>query len=143
MLRIKPIILGAASVVFGISAYFYSPNLVSQFMISFTGTTGSNTMATGILQQMGIPPIQEMDQMIRYSFGGLAVTGVLLIVFGIFAKKKLLKQFSNLKNSNHAIEESQDDTSQKSIHILKERLAKGEITADDFVDLKKLLEEKS
>ncbi len=97
-------------------------------------------MATGILQQMGIPPMQEMDQMIHYSFGGSAVVGVLVIVFGIFAKKKFPKQFSSVKNSNHPTEESQDDTSQKSIHILKERLARGEITADDFIDLRKLLE---
>ena len=109
-------------------------------MNSFTGTSGPNPMATGILQQMGIPPLQEMDQMIHYSFGGSALAGVLIVVFGIFAKKKFPKQFLSLKNSNRTTDESQDDSSQKSIHILKERLAKGEITADDFIDLRKLLE---
>lgn len=109
-------------------------------MYPSTGTSGSSAMATSVLQQIGIPPIQVIDQWIHYSFVGLAIAGVLLVVLGIFTKKNV-KQFSNINaEPEESTEKSQEEPSQKSLQILKERLARGEITPDDFVDLKKLLE---
>lgn len=110
-------------------------------MDSFNVTPGSSGMAANVFQQMGFPPIQEVDKWIHYSFAGLVVAGVFPILFGMFAKKKIQKQFSNInKDLNHITEEPQEDTSLKSIKILKERLARGEITPYDFVHLKKFLE---
>ena len=110
-------------------------------MDTFTGTSSSSVMASSIFQKMGIPPMQEIDKWIQYSFAGLVVAGVFPILFGIFAKKEIQKQFSDINTDlNHIIEEPQEDTSLKSISILKERLARGEITPYDFVHLKKLLE---
>jgi len=110
-------------------------------MDSITGTSSSSVMASSIFQQMGIPTTQEIDKWIHYSFAGLAVAGVLPVLFGIFAKKKTQKQFSNIDTDlNHIIPVPQEDPSLKSIRILKERLARGEITPYDFIHLKKLLE---
>lgn len=139
-MRFKPIITGAVLIIFGIVGYLSAPNLMSQSMYSLTRTSGSSAMATNILQQIGIPPIQVIDQLIHYSFVGLVIAGVFLVVLGIFAKKNK-KQFSSIKaEADQPQENSREDPSQKSLQILKERLAKGEITPDDFVDLKKLLE---
>ncbi len=139
-MRFQLIITGVVLIIFGIPGYLYTPNLMSQFMYSYTGTSGSSTMATSVLQQIGIPPIQVIDQWIHYSFVGLAIAGVLLVVLGIFTKKNV-KQFSNINaEPEESTEKSQEEPSQKSLQILKERLARGEITPDDFVDLKKLLE---
>lgn len=110
-------------------------------MDSFTVTPGSSGMAANVFQQMGFPPIEEIDKGIHYSFAGLAVAGVFPILFGMFAKKKIQKQFSDInKDLSHITEEPQEDTSLKSIKILKERLARGEITSYDFIHLKKFLE---
>ncbi|TLX69578.1 MAG: SHOCT domain-containing protein [Thaumarchaeota archaeon] len=141
MLRINPIIIGSVLIIIGIVGYFDSSNLMSKYMNSFMVTPGSSGVASGVFQQMGFPPIQEVDKWIHYSFVGLAVTGVLPVLFGIFAKKKIQKQFSNINTDlSHLTPEPQEDTSLKSISILKERLAKGEITPYDFIHLKKLLE---
>ncbi len=141
MLRIKPIIIGSVLIIIGIIGYFDSVNLMSKYMDTFTGTSSSSVMASSIFQKMGIPPMQEIDKWIQYSFAGLVVAGVFPILFGIFAKKEIQKQFSDINTDlNHIIEEPQEDTSLKSISILKERLARGEITPYDFVHLKKLLE---
>ena len=103
--------------------------------------TPSSGMAANVFSQMGFPPIEEIDKWIHYSFAGLAVAGVFPVLFGIFAKKEIQKQFSDIDTDlNHITEEPQEDTSLKSISILKERLARGEITPYDFVHLKKLLE---
>ncbi len=124
----------------GIPGYLAAPNLMSRYMDSFSGTGGSSAMATNVLQQMGIPPINVIDQLIHYSFAGSVVAGILLIVFGIFSKK-IKKQFPSIRaEADQPPENSREDPSQKSLQILKERLARGEITPDDFVDLKKLLE---
>jgi uncharacterized membrane protein len=140
MLRIKLIIIGSVVIIIGIAGYFDSSNLMSKYMDSFTVTPGSG-VAANVFSQMGFPPLPEVDKWIHYSFVGLAVAGVLPVLFGIFAKKKIQKQFSNINTDlNHITPEPQEVPPLKSIDILKERLARGEITQYDFVHLKKLIE---
>jgi len=140
MLRSKLVIIGFVLIIIGIAGYFDSSNLMSKYMDSFAVTPNSS-VAANVFSQMGFPPIEEVDKWIHYSFAGLAVAGVFPVLFGIFAKKKIQKQFSDINTDlNHIIPEPQEDTSLKSISILKERLARGEITPYDFVHLKKLLE---
>jgi|SRR6267143_2056929 len=141
MLRTKLIIIGSVVIIIGIAGYFDSSNLMSKYMDSFAVTPNSSGMAANVFSQMGFPPLQEIDKWIHYSFAGLAVAGIFPILFGIFAKKKIQKQFSNIDTDlNHIIPEPQEDPSLKSISILKERLARGEITPRDFIHLKNLLE---
>jgi len=135
----KLVAAGSALVILGMPGYFYVPNLMSNFMNTFTGTSGSSLMTSNILQQMGIPPIDTMDKMIHYSFGASAAAGVIIVVFGM-AKKKFKRQFSSTAESKLGEKEYHADPIQKSIQILKERLAKGEISQTDFKNLKKLLE---
>ena len=140
MLRSKLVIIGSVLIITGIVGYFDSSNLMSKYMDSFTVTPNSS-VAANVFSQMGFPPLQEIDKWIHYSFVGLVVAGVFPVLFGIFAKEKIQKQFSDINTDlNHIIPEPQEDTSLKSISILKERLARGEITPYDFVHLKKLLE---
>ena len=141
MLRIKLIVIGFILIIIGIAGYLYPANIMSKYMDSFGGTSGSSAMASSVLQQIGIPPLEEIDKWIHYSFAGLAAAGVFPVLFGLFAKKKIQKQFSDIKTDfNHITSEDQEIPSLKSIDILKERLAKGEITPYDYVHLKKLLE---
>ena len=112
-------------------------------------TTGTST----ILHQMGFPSKETINKLIQYSFVGLALSALGLILFGMVAKKKVPKQFITkviMKESKTATEEPKV-THQKpvdvklqpnlrSIRILQERLAKGEITSSEFENLKRLLE---
>ncbi len=114
---------------------------MSSTMDSMIGTHNSTVMGTDILQRIGIPPIPVMDQLIHFSFVGLAGAGVIVWILGIFLKKKPPKQFSNVSSEEPSTSTKipQEDTSQKSVEILKERLARGEITPDDFINLRKFL----
>lgn len=114
---------------------------MSATMDSMIGTHDTTMMGTDILQRMGIPPVAEIDQLIHFSFVGLAGAGVIAWILGILLKKKPPKPFSNLSLDEPSTytKRPEEDTSQKSIEILKERLARGEITPDDFLSLRKFL----
>jgi len=139
--RLKPIIICVTLIMFSIPGYIYSSHMVSDFMGSMIGHQDP-TMAYSILQQLGIPPIPVIDQIIHFSFVGIAVAGIIFGIFGVLLKKKLPKQILNisLEEPSTSAKKTQEDSSQKSVHILKERLAKGEITPDDFLNLRKFLD---
>ena len=161
--------LGLCLVMISIPGYLDTPNMITQMIHSFTGSfTGSipGTSGGSMLHQMGYPSRTVIIPLVQYSFIGLAVTGIGLVVFGSVAKKTTkvtvnlvsdeTEETEKVKkiNSPQFIDEPEKvkkinspqfidertQTNLRSLRILQERLARGEITAKEFQNLKHLME---
>jgi uncharacterized membrane protein len=134
--------IGIFFVLVAIPSYSIVPTLFTGFMSKFSGGDSPTPMASQIFSQLGIPPIDAIVKYIQYSLIGLIVAGIFLMAFGIMAKK-IQKQPSVALSvdSSQKIQE-QENTNFKALHLLQERLAKGEITSSQYLSLKKVLEDK-
>ncbi len=152
-MRIALVIIGLCLVLISIPGYLDTPNLMSQMIHSFTGSfTGSipGTSGGSMLHQMGYPSRTVIIPLIQYSFVGLAVVGIGFVGFGSVAKKipkqftvKLVTEEPEEVKEFHTDTQPTDERTQtnlRSLRILQERLAKGEITSSEFQNLKRLLE---
>ena len=87
---------------------------------------------------------------IQYSVIGMAAAGIGVVLFGFVAKKipkkvvvKLVTEVSDKEKEVHIDSKPTDEkiqTNLRSIRILQERLAKGEISSSEFLNLKRFLE---
>ena len=151
-MRIVLVMTGLCLVFISIPGYLDTPNLMSQMIHSFTGSfTGSipGTSGGSILHQMGYPSRTVVIPLIQYSFVGLAVVGIGFTAFGAVAKKiprqvtvKLVTEEEKAKeiHASPQITDERTQTNLRSLRILQDRLARGEITSSEFQNLKKLLE---
>jgi len=155
-MKTQILVIGVVIFAFSIIGYMAAPSLMSKMMDSFTapmaGSGNSPVNGMNMLRQMGFPPIETINNTMQYSFLGLAFVGIGLVVFGMIAKKKIPKKISATTNTETAtiiekpvttIKKPQDreiKENLKTIRLLQERLAKGEITTKEFLDLKKFLE---
>jgi putative oligomerization/nucleic acid binding protein len=165
-MRIRPIIIGLFLVLISVPGYLDTPTLMSQMvhymMGSMTGGHIPGAEGGSILRQMGYPSRSTVVPLIQYSFVGLALTGLGFMFFGAIAKKISSQVTVNLVSKDakkpeesekvekvekvkeiHSSTQFADERSQtnnRSLRILQERLAKGEITANEFQNLKRLLE---
>ena len=151
-MRISLVIIGIFLVMISIPGYLETPIFISQMVHSFTGSfTGSipGTSSGSILRQMGYPSRAVAVPMIQYSFIGLAVAGIGITAFGSVAKNipkqvtvKLAPEVEKVEEipARPQIKDEATQTNLRSLRILQERLAKGEITSSEFQNLKKLLE---
>jgi len=164
-MRIRPVIIGLVLVLISVPGYLDTPTLMSQMVHYMIGSMmGSNTGSIpgagggSILKQMGYPSRSTVVPLIQYSFVGLALAGLGFIMFGILAKKITSQVTVNLvtgdangpeKEEVKKVKEIQTGpqftdermhTDNRSLRILQERLAKGEITTNEYQNLKRLLE---
>ena len=151
-MRIALVITGICLVMISIPGYLDTPIFISQMIHSFTSSvTGSVPGTSGsILRQMGYPSRAVVIPMIQYSFVGLAIAGIGFTVFGAVAKKISKQVTVNLVSeeakkvekvhANPQITDERTQTNLRSLRILQDRLAKGEITSSEFQNLKRLLE---
>ena len=152
-MRIELVMIGLCLALISIPAYLDTPNLISQMIHSFTSSmTGSipGTNGGSMLKQMGYPSRTVIIPIIQYSFVGLSVAGVGLAGFGAIAKKipkqvkvKLVTEEPDKIKEIHMDSQPADEgmqTNLRSLRILQERLAKGEITSSEFQNLKRFLE---
>jgi uncharacterized membrane protein len=105
---------------------------------------------SSILHQMGYPSMSAVIPIIQYSVIGMAVAGIGFVLFGFVAKKipkkvavKLVTEVSDKEKEVHTDSKPADEkiqTNLRSIRILQERLAKGEISLNEFQNLKRFLE---
>ena len=70
--------------------------------------------------------------------GGFWVLIILVVIVG-FGIYYLVKNNNNNKNNNNDFSRSQKDSSADAMEIAKNRLAKGEITTEEFEEIKKKL----
>lgn len=153
-MRIKPLIIGLCLVLISVPGYLDTPALMSQmihsFMSSMTGSSIPGAGSGSILKQMGYPSRTVVIPLIQYSFVGLCAVGIGFVAFGAIAKK-VKKQFEMklVAEEHETVKEIRTEPQPKdekiqsnlrSLRILQERLAKGEITSNEFQKLKKFLE---
>lgn len=156
-MRTQILVIGVVIFAFSIIGYMvFTPGFTSKMMDSFmpstTSSENSQFQTTRMLTQMGFPSFETIDNTIRFSSLGLAFAGIGVMVFGTIAKKKIPKKIpaktrteSDVTNEKpvETKEKPQDATMKenlRAIRILQERLAKGEITPQEFADLKRFLE---
>jgi uncharacterized membrane protein len=141
--RLKIIIIGIACVLFGIPGYTIIPSFIITEMDKLTGGNSLSPMSSQILSTLGIPPIDTIALMVKYSFVGLVVAGLGIIFFGAVSKnipKQVVAKLSIESNQKvHSYEEPKSEV----LDLLKERLARGEITSKQYQNLKKVLEDKA
>ena len=143
-MRLGIVITGIVFILFAIPGYEMSPNFITKGMNSFSGGADSTSSpyTSSLLAQMGIPPADEISQLTQYSFVGLAVAGIGALIFGIIVKavpKQGPVKMGIELNVQKPEKEEKDDRS-KALRLLKERLAKGEITSSQYANLKDLLD---
>ena len=141
--RLKIVIIGIVFILSAISGYRTIPDLISSQINTFTGGTTSSVQS-GILSQMGIPPLDTIIQFTQYCLIGLIVAGLGTIVFGMMVKKTPKQVYKNIKVEDIQEYQKSAPTPDKTIlQLLHERLVKGEITSSQYQNLKNILEEKT
>ncbi len=151
-MRLSELIIGGLLLASSIAGYTYSTNLTekAQDMINgsiiylFPNIKLENTQS--YLLQMGYPSIQIMSKIVQMGSVAIMLIGIGLLCFGSMAKKRIPKDFSNVTIQTRTIHDTLESMNQeksantRGIHILKERLARGEITEREFEKLRKFFE---
>ncbi len=157
----KPLAIGIFLFAIFLIGYVAGPSTINQMMGMFTpGGTSSTSSTTGIdpYRMMGIPRPEEMAKMAQYSFLGLMLAGIGVTIVGVMSKKKPPKKAtpaqvveyrvvpeSELQSQaqpspkKEVVGDAESLQNQRTLAILEERLARGEITTKEYVNLKKLL----
>jgi len=133
--------IGILFVFLAIPSYTIIPTLLTGFMNKFSGGDSPSPMASQIFAQLGIPPIDTIIKFIQYSLIGLIVAGLFITALGIMTKKIQKQPSVALSIDSSQKIQRQENTNLKALHLLQERLAKGEITSSQYLSLKKVLEE--
>ncbi len=145
-MRSKLVIIGFAFMLLAIPAYIITPTFITKAMNKFTfGTSGSSEMNRQIFAQLGMPPIPDVHAVtafIQYSLIGVMLAGLGIVIFGTISKKMPKSTPLKIPFEEPQVQDYEDDTHAKAIHLLQERLAKGEITSSQYQNLRKMLEEK-
>ena len=152
-MRIQEILIGIAILVTSVYGYYHSAQLVdifeNQMLNSMSGvlsTPTSDDQKYSVVKS-GYPSAETMTKLTQYGLIAISLISIGIIVFGVIAKKKTPSQFVastsiEVKNKEFAKVDSEDveKANINGIRILKDRLAKGEITENEFKNLKKFFE---
>lgn len=137
-MKIRIIIIGITLIFLAVLGYTFGLNIINDEIKHIMGGNTDNSMSTAILSRMGIPPVDEMIKIAKYSFVGLGIIGIGATIFGIISKK-YKQQF--VVTEMEPVHPSEIKEKSNALNILQERLAKGEITSSQYQNLKRRLEE--
>ncbi len=164
--KVQLVITGILFVLLAIPSYNILPSFITSEMNKLSGGKES-PMADQILSELHIPPVDTIAKYIKYSCIGFGLAGLGIIAYGAISKRisgmpavKLsidasqrvqdgvadkLHKDGIINLSIDAPQRVQDDhnTNIMAIRLLQERLAKGEITSNQYQILKKMLETNS
>ena len=151
-MRIKVLAIGILLFMFAIIGYIESSGIINKTLGSFIAKD-SPVGAETLLRQLGFPSIETITQASEYSFLAMSIVGVVVTLLGGIAKKKATKTVSTkmVKEDSNMTPQIHDEVVEKpkekifrenlrTLEILQQRLAKGEITPAEFVNLKRYLE---
>ena len=141
-MRPKIVMIGILFVLLAIPSYNIVPALLTELMNKFTGGGAATPMANQIFAQLGIPPIDTIIKYLQYSLIGLIVAGLFIVVFGMLAKKIQKQPAVTLSIDSGQKMQEQENSNFRALYLLQERLAKGEITSSQYLNLKKVLEDR-
>ncbi|GEM_PF-2511194 len=141
-MRSSLLISGIAMVLSAIPSYLILPSMVKNTLDKFSGGSMSNSMNQQIFSQLGFPPLSSFEPAVRYFSIGMLVAGLVVILLGILLKKvpKSVTLKLNLEGEKNS--PTFEDANTSAIHLLQERLARGEITSSQYQNLRKIMEEK-
>jgi len=143
-MRPRLIIIGAIFVLFAIPSYIAVPHLITLEMSKLPWINSQSDLNNQIFAQLGFPPMPPINSIIifiQYSIIGIIVAGLGIIAFGVISKKAVKQSALNLPiESTQRLQD--EEVNPKALHLLQERLAKGEITSSQFQNLKKMIEDK-
>src|SRR5712692_5536486 len=159
-MRLAELTIGFVVLIFSILGYQYSSSLVG----AFQHMTGDFITAffpninlqnqQGSLLQMAYPSADSITKITQLGFISTAIIGGGFACYGLIAKKRIPNQLSNItletkfvpptldyKFPPTTFESTKHEISNNpGLRILKERLARGEITEREFEKLRKVLE---
>jgi len=141
-MRFKTVIIGIAFVMFAIPSYIVIPPFITDEMNKLTGGNSLSPMGYQILSKLGIPSIDTIVSLTQYTFVGIIVAGLGTIVFGAISKNIPKQTDVKVQIESNQRLHSKENFNLEVLHLLKERLARGEITSSEYQDLKKVLEDK-
>ena len=140
-MRLRTVVIGIFFIIFAIPSYTIVPTFITTEMNKLTGGGTLSPMSYQILSSLGIPPIDTIVVLIKYSFIGLIIAGFGVIAFGMVSKnipKRMVAKLSLESNQKADDNEPKPEV----LYLLKERLAKGEITSRQYQDIRNVLEDK-
>ncbi|SRR2546426_12476132 len=161
-MRLAELTAGFVVLIFSILGYQYSSSLVG----AFQHMTGDFITAffpninlqnqQGYLLQMSYPSADSITKITQIGFISTAIIGAGCAGYGLIAKKRIPKQLSNITVETKFVPPTLDSKftpinilesakheilkNNRGLVILKERLARGEITEREFEKLRKILE---
>ena len=151
----KVLAIGLVIFISSVFCYIDGPSMVNQMMSTFTGGNSSNLRNAGIdvYSMMGIPRPEELAKMTQYSSLALMLAGLGAMIFGMMGKKGKPKEVIAAEQASKAklepemeIErqeitvDNETKTNNRTLEILQERLARGEITSKEYLNLKRILD---
>ena len=151
----KVLAIGLVIFISSVFGYIDGPSMVNQMMNTFTGGNSSNLRGAGIdvYSMMGIRRPEELAKMTQYSSLALMLAGLGAMIFGMMGKKGKPKEVIAAEQGSKAklepemeIErqeitvDSETKTNNRTLEILQERLARGEITSKEYLNLKRILD---
>ena len=153
IVRKQEILIGLALLVTSIYGYYHASQLVgvfeNQMLNSMSGVLSSpspDDQKFSVVKN-GYPSAETLTKVAQYGFIAFSLISIGIIVFGVIAKKKMPSQFVantsiEVKNKEFASTKSEevDRANINGIRILKDRLAKGDITESEFKNLRKFFE---
>lgn len=137
----KVILSGIATFAIAIIGYEYAPKFVTKTMNKFTSGGGDQHIMNSMMAQMGIPPLATLIPLTEFSMISVALIGVGIIIYGMISRKKKESNFTKFtKNKTRQKLQDADEMSQDTIDMLKDSLANGEITYEQYQNLRKRVE---
>jgi len=130
--------IGLAIAISTTIGYTASPRLFHSLDNTFMPGSSQTLSNSSLLAQMGFPSEQTMIKITQYVSLALLLPGIGVIVYGFISRKKE-KKITSSKPSENKKSTDKIKNDSKSLAILQERLVKGEITPEEFMDLSKFL----
>ncbi len=141
-MKVGSLVTGIILLIIGVSLYGYLQTNASDCS-SFVGQLG-RALSPNVAQKCQTVALVQVFGLI------LAVIGLGVLIYGAVAKSKSREYYPPVKEKDTAIspppsssrEESAEEKNIRNLGILKERLARGEITKEKYDELKKVFEPK-
>lgn len=130
--------IGLAIAISTAIGYTYSPKLFHSLDNMLMPGSSQSLSNSSLLAQMGFPSEQAMVKITQYLSLALLFPGIGVIIYGFMARKKG-KKIAALKTSENKKDIDEIKNDPDALSILKTRLAKGQITPEEFKDLSKFL----
>lgn len=140
MTFMKLAVMSAGAVVFAASliGYDYAPKLVAKTMNKFTGGGGDQHLMRSMMTQMGIPPLETLQPLTQYTMISVGLIGIGVMIYGMLSRKNTqsTSKFTKNKQKSQKIEKE----NQEKLDMLKESLANGEITYEQYQNILRRIE---